>query len=571
MKAAGKTDPGNKRNNNQDALLINERQMLFVVADGMGGHAAGELASKLAVDKINEYFIRTAESRRAKKEQSLDPYGDNIKDITNAIKIANREIFNHAEKNPDQLGMGTTVVVALIEDDTIFIGHVGDSRLYRITKDSIQRVTKDHSRVQELIDSEAITEEEAGRSPFKNIITRALGGSPDVEVEISTIPYRNTDHYLLCTDGLHGVMSDEEIFEYVIDNPGDPANLVDKLIAEVKERGAPDNVTIISLEGSNFEKEVDAYQGDRKLKGFKLYEDEGEAIPSAKKKGRKEKDAIDSRIAEELKSRKEADKIRVSAELDDVFVGNKAVYFWGALLVILVLGFFILCMKNSRTYMVRYNPAKKNLILLKGKYLPWGFNINDNLSMGGDNYHWFDKLDLQMKKALRSGATFGNEQQAKTFVGNIAIAVAKEYLKSTRLENQNRALFYLNIAENYIPKEKLDTFDLDGMRAKALLRLGYLAESEEKSEISLKKALDYYTRALKHDPAVYIDEVLDVKGRIEQIKSELAEMAIVNFTNLLKQGELNQAEKELDKAESYGYDKELIMKYKQVIWKERNK
>lgn len=244
MRAAGLTDVGCKRSMNQDAFFMNPETQLYIVADGMGGHKAGDLASKMALEFIRQYFDEIdaedlgniPEAKALKREEER---------CRKAVQHANRSIYQKANESMDFHGMGTTVVLLKITHGHAILAHVGDSRIYRIQDEEIEQVTKDHSRLQELIDQERITPEEAERYPLKNVITRALGGAPEVEVDTGVIPLGNNDLFLLCSDGLSGVLTDEESLELICSNPGDPEESSRRLIQSTLDRGAPDNVTVI--------------------------------------------------------------------------------------------------------------------------------------------------------------------------------------------------------------------------------------------------------------------------------------------------------------------------------------
>jgi len=244
MRAAGLTDVGCKRSMNQDAFYLDQERQIYIVADGMGGHKAGDLASKTSLGAIRHYLDvkDPRDTTELEVEEAMDIEEERCR---KSIQYANKIIFQKANESMDYHGMGTTVVLLKITHGNAVVAHVGDSRIYRIQDEVIQQLTKDHSRLQELIDQERITAEEAERYPLKNVITRALGGAPDVEVDTSVVPLGKSDLFVLCTDGLSGVLADDETLEIVSVNPGDPEESCRRLIQNTLDRGAPDNVTVI--------------------------------------------------------------------------------------------------------------------------------------------------------------------------------------------------------------------------------------------------------------------------------------------------------------------------------------
>ncbi|HHZ19312.1 MAG TPA: Stp1/IreP family PP2C-type Ser/Thr phosphatase [Firmicutes bacterium] len=229
MRVGMATHVGHVREKNEDSM--GWRDGLFVVADGMGGHNAGEVASALAV----EYILRIkgkSDFRRALKR---------------AVEQANRALLDMAGKDPNCSGMGTTLAVLYIKDDKAVIGHIGDSRVYQWRQGELRRLTRDHSLVEELVANGGITAEQARNHPQRNILTRALGTPNLPEIELVELPIEAGDRFLLCTDGLSGPLSDEEIAA-VISEDKSPQELADSLVEQANGKGGPDNVTIIVVE-----------------------------------------------------------------------------------------------------------------------------------------------------------------------------------------------------------------------------------------------------------------------------------------------------------------------------------
>ena len=234
LKVGAKTDKGLIRENNEDAFYVDVKKGIFIVADGMGGHNAGEVASQMAVDEIKKYL----------NSQEINNLSQILKQ---AIIKANEAIYEKAEKDPNLEGMGTTVVVAIInnKNKNLHIAHVGDSRAYILTKKGLKQITDDHSLVNEWVKEGKITLEEARFHPMRNVITRALGVKKEVEVEINTIPYQG-ESILLCTDGLTDMLEDKEIEEIIKNNP-DPKEACKALIEEANKKGGKDNITVILI------------------------------------------------------------------------------------------------------------------------------------------------------------------------------------------------------------------------------------------------------------------------------------------------------------------------------------
>jgi protein phosphatase len=248
-KPAGKTDVGLVRSENEDFLLVDRKNALYVVCDGMGGHQAGEVASQGAAETIRLAFQNFTEELT---ESTCMPSDIDISKrgqlLINAVRLANRHIHSQAKLNPSQSGMGTTVVAMAFEDDCLSIAHVGDSRAYHLEKDALIPLTRDHSWVEEIQRNNGVSEAEASNMVGKNVITRALGVRRDVEVDYSMIKVKPGDVYVLCSDGLCGYATDDEIFEAVKEVRLDVEAIVDSLIKLAKDKGGADNVTIIAVE-----------------------------------------------------------------------------------------------------------------------------------------------------------------------------------------------------------------------------------------------------------------------------------------------------------------------------------
>ena len=250
LKAAGSTDVGKKRGHNEDNLCLLPEQNLYLVADGMGGHASGEVASQIAVDTVAEFYEETSEDKELtwpyKMEKGLD-YEENR--MAASIKLANLRIFEKAKNDPStHHGMGTTIVATYISGDTVYLGHVGDSRIYRLRDKKLEQVTDDHSLLNDYIKMKDLTEEEIENFPHKNVIVRALGMKETVQVDVNSEDPRVGDIYLLCSDGLCDMIKDDEIRDIMVKHKKNLDKCVDKLIKAANENGGNDNITIVLVE-----------------------------------------------------------------------------------------------------------------------------------------------------------------------------------------------------------------------------------------------------------------------------------------------------------------------------------
>jgi protein phosphatase len=242
--ARGKTDVGQKRDHNEDAFLVDEDLGLFIVADGMGGHAGGGTASRLAVETIQG---RVRELREGQRELFTEPAALEESPVREALRDAVESacgiIFRAAQGDPALAGMGTTVTAALVAGRNAYVAHVGDSRCYLVRHANIYQVSEDHSLVNEQLKAGAITADEARHSRFKNIITRSVGFEAEVTVDLMGVETEPGDRLVLCCDGLSNLVEDDEILEIVRDAPLEAAPGL--LIALANERGGDDNITAV--------------------------------------------------------------------------------------------------------------------------------------------------------------------------------------------------------------------------------------------------------------------------------------------------------------------------------------
>jgi protein phosphatase len=245
IEVAGETNVGMKRTHNEDNFSITEESGLYIVADGMGGHASGEIASKMAVDAMREFFAATASDPERTWPYKMDRskgYEENR--LITGIKLANLRIYESAQRDPRQRGMGTTVVALFAVEDSIYVAHVGDSRVYRLRDGMLEQLTEDHSLLNDYIKMKRLTPEEIANFPHKNVIVRALGMKDTVKVDTRFERPKAGDLYVLCSDGLSGPVSDALMLE-ILDSTGDLRAAATKLINKANENGGPDNITVV--------------------------------------------------------------------------------------------------------------------------------------------------------------------------------------------------------------------------------------------------------------------------------------------------------------------------------------
>ncbi len=246
---AGRSDIGLVRSGNEDCLHLDEKNHVYAVCDGMGGHQAGEVASLTASEILSKSFKHfhdeLANNSLLSTGQSLLPNGDIL---LRAIRLANRAIYVRALGDPELTGMGTTIVATAFEADIMTVAHVGDSRAYRITDEGLEPLTRDHSWMAEIQTAHNMSEKEASSVVGRNVITRALGVRNTVEIDFRTVKVHPGDQFLLCSDGLCGFADDIEIFDVARHHRKDLPKLVDSLIQLANDRGGSDNVTVVALE-----------------------------------------------------------------------------------------------------------------------------------------------------------------------------------------------------------------------------------------------------------------------------------------------------------------------------------
>jgi len=244
----GATDVGLRRKLNEDSLLVDESHRLFVVADGMGGHNAGEVASKLTVETVGKFVQRSTEEEEITWPYGVDPkLSLNANRLLTAVMLANKRVWKEADNKQDYTGMGTTVVAALVSDTSISFVSAGDSRAYRLRDGEFAQMTVDDSWVQAAVDEGVLLPEEAESHPMKNIITKAVGAKENLDVSVEEHRLEADDLYILCSDGLHGMMTEKHLTELVQGSTGSLEELVHLLIETAKKNGGKDNVTVLAV------------------------------------------------------------------------------------------------------------------------------------------------------------------------------------------------------------------------------------------------------------------------------------------------------------------------------------
>ncbi|TCK98333.1 protein phosphatase [Natranaerovirga hydrolytica] len=238
MKSYGRTDKGIQRDKNEDAIFYSDKPVgklpnLYIIADGMGGHKAGAFASEYAVKEFIE-FVKMS-------------HKDNPTEIIEeGIQCINQLVHEKSEQEA-YYKMGTTFVVATVTEEELYIGNIGDSRLYIIENNAINKITKDHSLVEEMIHTGHITEEEANEHPDRNVITRAIGAQPSIEVDIYKIKLKANNKILMCSDGLTNMLSEETVNQ-IINEANEDKDKVDHLINKANELGGTDNISVILMD-----------------------------------------------------------------------------------------------------------------------------------------------------------------------------------------------------------------------------------------------------------------------------------------------------------------------------------
>jgi serine/threonine protein phosphatase PrpC len=240
----GKTDQGKMRANNEDAFLVNDRLGLYAVADGIGGHEGGEVASRLTVDALSDMLRKQFEGSRSAVAFDDSPEADQyISSLRGAVALANTTVRQAAAQDPSLTGMGTTVTAVLLRPRTSVFVHVGDSRAYMFRNGILRQLTNDHSLVAEQMRAGLITPEQARMSPYRHVITRSVGIHPEVHADFGMFELEKNDILLLCTDGLTEMIKDDDIAR-ILSN-AIPVASAESLIRRANDNGGVDNITVV--------------------------------------------------------------------------------------------------------------------------------------------------------------------------------------------------------------------------------------------------------------------------------------------------------------------------------------
>ena len=246
IEVAGETDRGRKRNHNEDNFALLTEFGLYLVADGMGGHASGEVASRMSIEAMEEFLTATADDPDKTWPYKMDRskgYEENR--LITGVKLANLRIYETSQRDGKKRGMGTTFVALYAADDGVYIAHVGDSRCYRFRNNKLEALTEDHSLLNDYIKMKRLTQKEIDDFPHKNVIVRALGMKDTVKVDTRHEVPEVGDLFLLCSDGLAGPASDNEIEEILQNSSGDIQATTKALIDKANSNGGPDNITAV--------------------------------------------------------------------------------------------------------------------------------------------------------------------------------------------------------------------------------------------------------------------------------------------------------------------------------------
>jgi serine/threonine protein phosphatase PrpC len=248
LEAYGQTDVGRRRKLNEDNFLVAPEPGLYAVCDGMGGHNAGEVASKMAIETLQAFI------EKSHKEKEITwPYGLDVNlsfdgnRLKTAIKLANKKVFRAADNREDYTGMGTTVVAGLVSDNTLTVGSAGDSRCYLLRNGQLSQLTRDDSWVSAALGEGILNSDEIERHPLRNVITKAVGAKDSIELDVVEQKLSPGDVALICSDGLHAMLSDQEIQRTLTPFPESLEEAAGKLIDAANEAGGKDNVSVVLL------------------------------------------------------------------------------------------------------------------------------------------------------------------------------------------------------------------------------------------------------------------------------------------------------------------------------------
>jgi protein phosphatase len=248
IEAYGRTDVGRRRKVNEDSFLVSPETSLYAVCDGMGGHNAGEVASRMAIETISAFITRSAVEKEITWPWGLDAnMSFDANRLKTAIRLANARVFQAADNREELTGMGTTVVTALVSGDTMTIGSAGDSRCYLVKKGELKQLTRDDSWVSAALGEGILNSDDVERHPLRNVITKAVGARDAIDLDVLEHDLQPGDLVMLCSDGLHGMINDQEIARILKAAPGSLEETSARLVEAANEAGGRDNITVVLL------------------------------------------------------------------------------------------------------------------------------------------------------------------------------------------------------------------------------------------------------------------------------------------------------------------------------------
>lgn len=248
IEAFGRTDVGRRRKANEDNFLVRPELHLFAVCDGMGGHNAGEVASRMAVDSLAAFVEKSAEEKDITWPWGIDAnLSFDANRLKTAIRLANAEVFNSADNNEELTGMGTTVVAALVSGKTMTLGSAGDSRCYLVRDGQLQQLTQDDSWVSAALGEGILNSDDVEKHPLRNVITKAVGARDSIDLDVIEHEFQEGDVALLCSDGLHGMVGDDVIAQLLIPGADSLEEVTAQLVEAANEAGGKDNVTAVLM------------------------------------------------------------------------------------------------------------------------------------------------------------------------------------------------------------------------------------------------------------------------------------------------------------------------------------
>lgn len=252
IEAFGRTDVGRRRKLNEDSFLVAPGSHLYAVCDGMGGHNAGEVASRMAVETLAAFVEKSAAEKDITWPWGLDAdLSFEANRLKTAIRLANSQVYQSADSNEELSGMGTTVVAALVSGNTLTLGSAGDSRCYLVRNGELTQLTQDDSWVSAALGEGILNSDDVERHPLRNVITKAVGARDAIDLDVIEHTFQEGDVALLCSDGLHGMINDGAIAQLLIPGPGSLDEATSSLVDAANEAGGKDNVTAVLLRYSD--------------------------------------------------------------------------------------------------------------------------------------------------------------------------------------------------------------------------------------------------------------------------------------------------------------------------------